>query len=128
MSTIAQRSGTFSGRFAGRGGEVHYREGDKELKIGWEMSRTPVSEICVGPLCFTKWTTPPKEEIPEEKQLEILSAFRSWLAAQKISSDVDLPADLSEDQNRCIWCGCEKQKLRNSAYCRWHFDLLCLRK
>jgi len=128
MSTVYHSIGTFSGQFAGRDGYIVYREESKELQIGWELSGSTDCDVSVGPLDFTKWTIPAGERIPEEKQLEILTGFRSWLSKQKLRSNVDLPDPILEESAPCAWQGCSSRKIRTSAYCWHHFDLMCLRR
>lgn len=117
----------FEGRIGGRDGSIVYREPGRELELFWEVSAAPRCDISVGPVDFSKWTRPPGERIPEEKQLELLSQLRLWFSEQKIRTDVHLPEDMSQDEAPCSWLACDCHKLRHSAYCRRHFDLMCLR-
>src|SRR5262245_25861545 len=116
--------GEFSGRFGGRDGVIAYREPPRELKIHWELSGSPQFDVLVSP-DFREWPSG-SEPISEERQLQILSALRHWLASQKLRSNIDLPSDTSEDTERCIWAGCECHRLKQYYYCRHHFDLSCL--
>ncbi len=126
MTSPAQIPLGFSGHIAGRDGSIVYREGARELAIYWEVSGAPRCDIAVGPLDFKKWTRPIGEEIPEEKQLELLSRLRKWCSAQNLRTDVHLPEDVSETDAQCASLACECRKLRHSAYCRRHYDLMCL--
>lgn len=128
LKSSDQGLGAFNGRLSGRTGRISYREGCKSLEFGWEVSGIPDKDILVGPLPFAAWTEPAGEAISEERQLELLAQFRRWLAAQKTRSDIDLPAVPIEGPRKCIWYGCDKQTLRNSPYCRHHFDLTCLKR
>jgi hypothetical protein len=92
------------------------------------MSGSPDRDILMGPLDFAKWTSHPEQAIPEEKQLSLLSQLRRWLTDHALRSDVDLPTDISEDAAKCARLDCDRRKLRASAYCRYHFDLACLRR
>jgi hypothetical protein len=128
MTSPAQVPVGFSGHIAGRDGSIVYREGGRELEIYWEVSGASGCDVVVGPLDFRKWTRPIEEEIPEEKQLELLARLRQWFSAQNLRTDVHLPDDALETDSQCAWLACECRKLWNSAYCRRHYDLMCLRQ
>ena len=71
-----------------------YTEGSRQLRIYWEFS--PVCDVCLFP-DFRRWSADPNDTIPEERQLQMLNALRAWLAAQKLTSSLDVPANLAED-------------------------------
>jgi hypothetical protein len=124
--------GEFSGELRGRDGMITYREPPRELKIPWEFG---ISREQAGSRAFLKiihadlrrWSSPPRDPISEEHQLEILAALRDWLESRKERSSIDLPSDLSEDTVRCMWAGCDRHRLKQHYYCRYHLDLSCLR-
>jgi hypothetical protein len=121
-------SGTFSGQLAGRSGFITYREADRELKIYWELSGSSKHQVLISP-DFRSWLNMPEghmSHISEETQLELLFALRGWLSSQNIRSDIDSPSDLSKQEARCIWAGCDSPRLKGYYYCRHHFDLSCL--
>lgn len=125
MCAPPMQVGEFSGHFGGRDGVITYREPPRELQFHWELSGSPRFDVLVSPE-FHQWHSGSAQPISEERQLEMLSALRRWLASQKLRSNIDLPHDTSEGGERCIWAGCERRRLKQYYYCRHHFDLSCL--
>ena len=119
-------TGNFEGQLTGRCGFITYQESNRELRVYWEISGSPTYDILVSP-DFRAWSNASNESLSEEKQLSLLRALRSWLKAQNRRSDIDRPADLSEEPSRCLWAGCSNNKLKTYYYCRYHLDLSCLR-
>jgi hypothetical protein len=123
--------GEFSGGLAGRAGHIIYREPPRELQIYWEMAihkeQDGSRSYGVTVTCdFQYWSNPRAEPISELHQLEILIALREWLRIRGKRSDIDLPHDLSEEHEHCLWKGCNRNRIRNYYYCREHFDLSSL--
>jgi len=119
-------SGEFEGPLTGRSGFITYRESNRELAVYWERSGSPKYDILMSP-DFRSWSNAPNEYLSEEKQLSLLRALRSWLYARNRRSDIDQPADLSEEPSPCLWAGCHSNRLTHYYYCPYHFDLSCLR-
>jgi hypothetical protein len=124
-------TGEFSGELNGRAGHILYREAAKEIPIYWELSvhkeldgsrSYGVSVTCD----FQYWAMPKAEPISEKHQLEILAALRVWLHTQGKRSSIDLPKDLSEDPDNCLYKGCHRRRIKGIYYCGQHFDLSCL--
>jgi len=115
---------TYDGR--GREGSIYFKEGDKLLDFEWEMSGVPRFDILLYGLNASSWTLPKGVPIPIAKQLELLTRLRVFLAGMKIKTDIDLPVDLSESKEPCMWSGCGQRSLQASMYCRHHLDLVYL--
>jgi hypothetical protein len=125
QTTDTKASGKFRGQLAGRSGFIVYRELNRELKVYWELSGSAEYDILVSP-DFRSWSHAPEKHLSEEKQLSLLFALREWLSAQNVRSDIDQPADLSEETAPCIWAKCSGKRLKLYYYCKHHFDLSCL--
>ena len=82
---------SFEMLYGGRSGEIVYKEGEKALKIFWEMSGVKELYVLVAPVDLRIWQTPLSEKILYEKQRGILGRFRGWLIKEGLKSDIDLP-------------------------------------
>jgi hypothetical protein len=106
----------------GRCGYIYFRERDKMLEIYWEMSGVPAYDIIIDGIPQV-WTFPEGLPISVEKRLELLSLLRIFLADLKVRTDLELPGDLSEADEPCMWHGCERKRLRSHMYCLQHFEM-----
>lgn len=73
----------FTFRPSGRDGYVYYKEGDKLIELYWEMSGSDEQDILLSLSGLTDWASP-VEPVPTSKQEEVLTALKTWLAANKI--------------------------------------------
>ena len=116
-----RRQWPFRMTMSGRAGEILYQEGERTLRIEWEMSGSAELDLLLAPLRLGEWTSEPSA-IPKEKQREILKRLREWLSYRGLRSDIDLPPDAADSDQTCLWQDCSARQLAGSAYCREHFD------
>jgi hypothetical protein len=123
--------GNFSGELTGRAGHILYREPQREITIYWESmvqkNQDGSKVFGVSVTCdFQYWSNPKGDPIAEGCQLVLLRALRDWLHDQGIRSSIDLPSDLSEAPENCLWKHCHRNRLKNIYYCEQHFDMASL--
>jgi len=111
----------------GRCGDIVYMEGEKILKIYWEMPGVKELDMLIWP-DLTKWEPPVLEAIPYEKQREILARLRNWLTNEGLKTDIDLPLTIKSENEPCIWSGCGNDRVMGSAYCLEHIDYTTLKR
>jgi hypothetical protein len=126
VDAVEPSTDRFAGDLRGRAGLITYSAPPRRLEIHWERSGSPEYDILVV-ADFRSWTSDPKVAISEQQQLEILAALREWLRARQLRSDIDLPLDIAEDKEACLSSACERRRISGHAYCRYHYDLSCLR-
>lgn len=111
----------------GRCGTITYQSGSNKIVIEWEMSGSAEHDILLAPIDLTEWSEPKGVKIPFEMQKEILQKLRSWAKDKKLRTDIDFP--ISDVENiKCIWAGCNRNRLKGFAYCSTHYDETLLRK
>jgi hypothetical protein len=113
---------------SGRSGSIIFQKGNNKLEIYWEMSGSSEFDILLAPLDLKEWDEPKGVKIPLEQQLQLLQGLRSWAKKKKMRTDIDLPNDISTEDKPCGWVKCNRNRLKDSAYCNRHYDENLLRK
>jgi hypothetical protein len=111
----------------GRCGTITYKTGCNKIVVEWEMSGSPEYDILLAPMDIREWNEPKGIKIPLEMQKEFLQSLRSWFKYKGLKSDIDFPLSDVEDIE-CILAGCDRNRLKGSAYCSTHYDELLLTK
>ena len=124
----SKENNEFTMKPSGRSGAIVYQSGVYKIEIEYEMSGSLENDILLAPMDLREWSEPEGSEIPGEKQIEILDKLRSWTNTQKLKTDIDLPLNLDVEDEPCAWSGCNKNRIKDSAYCSIHYDETLLRK
>jgi hypothetical protein len=111
----------------GRCGNIIYRDGDRVLKMYWEISAVRKYDILLAPIDLRQWGEPGNEKIDQDEQLEILDQLRSWLQWEGIKSNIDRDSNALLDTRSCVHMKCNQPRIKGVAYCRKHFDINLLR-
>jgi hypothetical protein len=123
--------GSFFGDLTGRAGHIIYREAQRELTIYREMmvkkNQDGSQTFGVSVTCDFQYCSNAKgEPISEERQLVLLRALRDWVHVHGKQSSIDLPPDLTEEPENCLWKGCHRSRLKHFYYCMHHYDVASL--
>jgi hypothetical protein len=105
--------------FKGRSGHIDYLGLGHQFSFYYEISGSPRGGIVIST---------PKEcsALAEDDRLTILAELRQWLSEQGLFSNIEAPADSTEDSESCQIANCARRRLKGLYICRRHYDLGCI--
>ena len=105
--------------FKGRSGHINYLGLDHQFSFYYEISGSPLGGISISI---------PKDcsALAEDDRLRILTELRLWLLDQGLRSNIEAPADSTEDSQPCQIAKCDRRRLKGYYVCRRHYDLGCI--